>query len=63
MSVEEQHEAYVTEIKDLKERIENLENKNKGLTTENEKLKKLIMKLSFQTVGTVRLNEWVHLEP
>lgn len=46
VTVEEQHEEFINEIKNLK--------------IENESLKKLIMKLTFQTAGTV--NEFLHLQ-
>ena len=57
LSVEEQHEEFVTEIKKLKK--------------ENENLKKIIMKLTFQTAGitndflqTQKTNDsWEQVEP
>lgn len=44
VSVEEQHEEFVTEIKKLKK-------ENESLSVENETLKKIIMNLTFQTAG------------
>ncbi len=44
ISVEEQHEEFVNEIKKLKK-------ENESLSVENETLKKIIMKLTFQSAG------------
>jgi hypothetical protein len=60
MSVEERHELFLKEIKELKK--------------ENETLKKIIMRLTFQNTGVIKafmnttipsdLNEsWEHIEP
>jgi hypothetical protein len=48
ISVEEQHEEFVNEIKKLKK-------ENQTLSVENETLKKIIMKLTFQTVGITKV--------
>jgi regulator of replication initiation timing len=44
VSVEEQHEDFVNDIKKLKK-------ENETLSVENETLKKIIAKLTFQTAG------------
>ena len=65
VSVEEQHEEFVNEIKSLKTEIEGLKQlsedlitenmtfitKNEALLAENEMLKNIISKLSFQSAG------------
>ena len=48
ISVEEQHEEFVNEIKKLK-------TENETLSVENETLKKIIMKLTFQTAGITKV--------
>jgi hypothetical protein len=48
ISVEEQHEEFVNEIKKLKK-------ENETLSVENETLKKIIMKLTFQTAGITKV--------
>jgi hypothetical protein len=62
VSVEEQHEEFVNEIKKLKKENETLsvENEtlsveNETLSVENETLKKIIMKLTFQTAGITKV--------
>ena len=64
VSIEEQHEEFVNEIKKLKK-------ENETLSVENETLKKLIMNLTFQTAGIARvtldspkINEyWEQVDP
>jgi predicted RNase H-like nuclease (RuvC/YqgF family) len=64
VSVEEQHEEYINEIKKLKK-------ENETLSVENENLKKIIMKLTFQTAGITssflyspKISEhWEHVDP
>ena len=71
ISVEEQHEQYVTEIKTLKKENDTLMVEKEALLSENEALKKIIKKLTFQTSGTTRdflhsqkLNEiWEQVDP
>jgi len=48
ISVEEQHEEFVNEIKKLKK-------ENETLLKENDKLKKIIMNLTFQTTGVTKV--------
>ncbi len=54
ISVEEQHEEFVNEIKKLKKENEVLSAENEVLSAENETLKKIIMKLTFQTAGITK---------
>ena len=71
VSVEEQHEEFVTEIKKLKKENETLSVENETLSVENETLKKIIMNLTFKTAGVTssflrspKISEhWEHVDP